>query len=58
MRTEFEKLEDKVDRLTDSIVILVDTIKLLTYKIYGGESPESAQEILNRANEMVEKWED
>lgn len=53
-----ENLEERVERVVDSVVILIDLMKVLTCKVYGGKSDESPQEILNRAHKMVDKWED
>jgi len=58
LQTEVDELKESVERMTDSLVLLIDVIKLLTHKIYSGTSPESEEEIFNRASEMVNSWEE
>jgi len=53
-----DELEKRIDRITESVIILIDTVKLLTCKIYGTTPDESPQEILDRADKMIDSWED
>jgi hypothetical protein len=55
-----EKLEGKVNKLTDSIVVLISVMEALTCKVYGSRSPggKSPMEILTAAGKMVDSWED
>jgi len=51
-------LEKRIDILYESLIVLIDTVKLLTCKIYGTTPDESPQEILDRADKMIDSWEE
>jgi phosphate uptake regulator len=53
---KFDKLEARVEKMCDAMIVLADVMKLLTFKIYGGTPDESAQQILDRTEKMVDSW--
>ena len=58
LQAEVDELKEKLDRVTDSLIVLIDTVKLLVHKSYGGSGGDSPQDILERAKKMVDSWED
>ena len=54
---KFDKLEERVDRIHDSLIVLIDVMKLLTCKVYGDTPDESAKEVLKKTLKMVDSWE-
>jgi hypothetical protein len=55
-----EELEVKVDKMADSIVILISVIEALTCKVYGSRNPggKTPMEILAAAEKMTDSWVD
>jgi len=58
LQTELDDLKEKINRVTDSLIVLIDTVKLLTCKVYGTTPDEPPQDVLKRAEKMVDSWED
>lgn len=53
---QFDKLKQRVERMSDSMIVMLSVMKMLTCKIYGSTPDESAQEILDRTLKMVDSW--
>ena len=52
LQEEVDELKERIDRVTESVVVLTDVIKFLVIKLDGEYPDETAEEILKKAKKM------